>query len=45
MRGDGQTVLEAVGALCIYDRVVEIAEPCEVVDRRWSVEQLAPDRR
>jgi hypothetical protein len=44
-RGHGQTVLEAIGFLCLYDQVVELAGPCEVVDRRWSVEQPAPDRR
>lgn len=39
IQGRGQTVLEAVGDLCIWDGVVEIAEPCEVVERRWSMGQ------
>lgn len=44
-QGCGDTVLEAIGDLCVWDGVVEIAEPCEVVDRRWSIAQSAPDRR
>ena len=35
-RGHGHTVLEAIGDLCIWEGIVEIAEPCTVVDRRWS---------
>jgi hypothetical protein len=44
-QGYGNTVLEAIGDLCIWEGVVEIGEPCEVVDRRWSIAQSAPDRR